>query len=52
MDVNAIYQSSIGGAALRAGRSTSIGPGPGQYGYESKIVEGPKYTISGKHELK
>ncbi|CAK66308.1 unnamed protein product (macronuclear) [Paramecium tetraurelia] len=45
-------QWTIGGAAQRAGRSTSIGPGPGQYGYESKIANGPKYTISGKHELK
>ncbi|CAD8207187.1 unnamed protein product [Paramecium pentaurelia] len=45
-------QWTIGGAAQRAGRSTSIGPGPGQYGYQSKIVEGPKYTMSGKHEFK
>ncbi|CAK65181.1 unnamed protein product (macronuclear) [Paramecium tetraurelia] len=45
-------QWTIGGAAQRAGRSTSIGPGPGQYGYQSKLIEGPKYTISGKHETK
>ncbi|CAD8095027.1 unnamed protein product [Paramecium primaurelia] len=45
-------QWTIGGAAQRIGRSTSYGPGPGQYQYQQKVIEGPKYSILGKHQTK